>query len=228
MPSPNPQLRISPSGPFTDGDTDPLREYAGEVNTFNDPAGNEYIGVLGPSGAPDDTTHVVLQRASSPQPTDYAQVVALPPLNNGGVLTFGEGVWLVEAQISCGFNTSWPDSDDSWGDIALSARLGLNAAPNTIQKSASMGVSPIPRGILNTVTATQSIVDNGVSHSVTKFTTIKITADDIAANGGHPFSSLGVVVSRVSATAVGVGSLNTGSGWLELTRDCSLSVRRYR
>lgn len=223
MVAPNPKLRISPSGPLA-GDADPLKEFAGVA--FGADGDADYIAHLGPAAFSNPADlRVEFYRADGPVPVtgNPAQQIALDPLNSD-TFDLTEGVWLVEAVISCGFNTSGPLEAGVWGDLDVVFHA-LNTAGNPVASSTNV-LSPIPRGVYNSNEGDED--DYGLNHSTVKRALLTVSPEAVTANSSQPLPGLAMAVVRTDGQASTVGDYTSSSGWLEFTRDVSISVRRYR
>lgn len=218
---PSPRLRISPSGPFTAGDTDPLREYVG-MRLTPDVTNLVYINQIGP---PPNAPNHWIYRAGKPvtagitaSTNKRAYSSILNGIETGIGLTTGN--WEVECELSVGFDTTNPVNGEC-GLLEVSVGFvndaGVQAAGTTFTIS-----SGLARNIAGT-TAGQ------VTHTTTYRAIVEITPADIAANGNKPLEGVFIGVTRRNDPAqTPYGVYDTGSGALMITSDTKVSIKRFR
>lgn len=209
-----PRLRISPSGPLA-VDQSPFNEYAGNIYSVSKTSTTEYVGKIGPSDAAAPFADAVT--------LGVGNSVGLPdnsvhlPLANAEPVTFGPGLWLVELDLGIGFATA-PASADTFADLNLSAQFSTVAGVNI---GAAVGhlASPLPR------TGTGTYGGN-VVHSTKIDFVLEVTDAMVAANGNLPVEALEITLSRITGSVN--GAYTTTSGWLEISKDTTVKVKRFR
>lgn len=235
MVAPNPQLRIPPSGPLAGPNTNPLAEFAGALykSSFIDNEGAEHIARIGPTdgGTFYQPAHVdvcyLARGGSAPQPSVGNKIItpmigAQPSPIPSDDFEFGVGIWLVEAIITCGFNTNVPATFDAAGGLAATFSI-LNADGSVATAFPSAGgLMSLAGGNALTQTSFRLI------HSGKFQAAIPITNDMLAANANLPFKGLSCMLERTVTTEAIASIYSTSSGYLEFTSDCSLSIKRFR
>ena len=221
MTAPNPALRISPSGPPTTGDTNPLIDYAGiSLSSRNaSSATDEVLASIGPLGAGGSlATPLVIPRTGKPTNVVSPQAF-LTPQGAAADFAFGAGEWLVEGEIQMGYLTDGPTGPTNAGALQITAQVVGN--DNLVKASA---VSP-------TYLGPRSGGDSGVnfvSSRGQKFSVpVTITPAMVDANGG-PLSGFQLSINRLSGTNVAYSAFDFNSGDLSILNGTSCTVRRYR
>jgi hypothetical protein len=226
MTAPNPQVRISPSGPLATGATDPFQEYAGAVYKANPGSpfpSNARAGRIGPSTEPANELQYVLEKVGTGVP-----VLASVPANRGtmtgpGTLgaplndfAVGAGLWLVEARVSLGFGTDL---------AALGSRGIVNVAASLVGDNGVDAVT-VSNGSQNYV---------GPSQDFQTFVcpiVVEVTPAMVAANANAPLKGLNLKITRQSTTEAADGgywgAYNANSGTLQILSDSSVVIRRLR
>lgn len=229
MVAPNPQLRISPSGPLTTATTNPLAEYSGAI--FQSEYGEaEHIARIGPEGtfvANEAVCYLVRAGNSAPQPSVAPKIItpmygAPPSEDVSEAFEFGKGIWLVEAVITCGFNTSEANAVDQSG--ALRATFSLLKDDGAASSSFPTPLSLIPNpggdaAVTNSMTAIHTMVFQA---------TMEVTEAHISDNNNLPLRGLSCMLERLDSIEAIAQTYSTASGWLEFTSDCALKIRRFR
>ncbi len=209
-----PKVRISPSGPVAT-DEAPFSEYAGNLYAVSHVSTTEYVGKIGPSdaaGAFASSISLVLGDNSSPPTNNVALSV-----QNDDPVALGVGTWLVELNLSIGFATA-PASTDDFADLNIDISP-VTAAGVTLGSAVSYKASPLPRTGLGTF-------GGNVVHSTRIPMFVEITPAIIAANGGVAPEALNILLTRITGTVN--GDYTTTSGWLEISKDTNVIVRRLR
>jgi hypothetical protein len=215
--------RVSPSGPLASNNA-PWAEYAGKRLVFQDPPETDevsYIGKIGPSGGALAPTLVLYSLGGGFVPSGNA--VGLTPLG----IDFGitPGLWLMEADIGCGFNSSVP-AQENYGSLNASLGIYLDAGGAPITTGVRTQ-SPVARSVK--VTADAAEVTLQPTRSTKIIIPFELTLAQFQSAGLVPMKSLALQLTRVNtvdANAGQVGPYTNTSGILEFTRDCSLLVRR--
>lgn len=219
-----PKLRISPSGPLTVGDTEPLREYAGAF--FVGPlAGQAQSTIMdariGPSGLGGTVAkfsdYLYFTRAGKPQPTDTTHTKGeFSALDAGSdAFTMGAGLWLVEANISCGYNSAPPTSNE-YGVLNMVAKFLKDDGTTSVEVFTTRGsivtkaIAPLP-----------SNSEFDIMRAM-----VEVTPAAIAANNNQPLSGVALQIVRASSGNGSYSIYGTSSGWLEFSMSCGFSIKR--
>lgn len=242
MAPPNPALRIPPSGPLAGGNTSPINEYAGAEFLADQevvaPGTLAYLTARIGSTDEDNSPSCIFRRAgtgvpqAAPPPdilvSDFLPMgVAAPEQAASDALGLTAGIWLVEAFVSMGFNTSLPDAGNCGG---LIASFDIVSDDNSILKSvAANALDDTPRAISEGPAESFTAAQVGVVHSTIFRQLVTISQAEIDANNsvtpdGAPFRGLQCTLTRVTGSSV----YDQESGWLEFTRNCKLKFRRFR
>lgn len=240
MAAPNPSLRISPSGPLAGGNTPPLSEYAGAEFLADQevvaPGTLAYLTArIGPSDVTNAPTAFLKRGGTAPQSGTIADQlesnmipmgVAASEQAASDALGMSAGLWLVEAVISMGFNTSLPAANEHGG---LRANFEVVSDDSSVLKSvAAIGLDNTPRAVGAApviLTAAQvGIVHSTVFRQIVPISQAEVDANNSVVPEGTPFRGLQCRLQRVA----GSSAYTANSGWLEFTRNCRLSFRRFR
>ena len=119
MVAPSRNIRVSPSGPFANGQTDPFLQYAGNIyqsQNSSDLTQNTIFEIVADdgSGSPDTSPKRIAIEGAPSSATPEA--VFVPNAANGD-LEFEAGTWVVEAELVAGYQTNEP----SYGSPGTSA-----------------------------------------------------------------------------------------------------------
>ncbi len=220
MAAPNPGLRVPPSGPPVKGDTTPFQEYAGAqfkaVNTTT--AADEICFSI---NAPDANVFAIA-RENAPQASSPA--AEYQPVNanaDADGFKFGEGTWLVEAEMAMGFTTDGPTAGNNSGaiEVVVAVIKDDNTELKTVTAAASSAL-PKPAALGASGAGVRQVLFRAY---------VTITADEVQNdNGGGDFSGLEIRLRRLSGTNAEVGTYDANSGQLKVWNDSGLSIRRYR
>jgi hypothetical protein len=233
MAAPNPLVRISPSGPILAGDSPPLdailAEYAGYTYITNGPVGSYVSAKIGPANAPADVSGVcfisLINGPADIQAASKNGSAQFRPLN-GDMDTFNGftvGSWLVEANLTLGFNTSAAHLG-AFGTLTANA-LAVNNSNVTVASGSTQVPSVIPRAIQGATPGAQA---DGLAHSLTMKMVVVITEALIEANAGLPIPGMSLVLIRGDSSNGAVGNITNDSGYLEFGSDTKVTIKRYR
>ncbi len=209
-----PKIRISPSGPVAT-DESPFSEYAGNIYSTSKTATTEYVGKIGPSdaAAPFATALTLAVGTNAGPPTNNVALTIQSP----EPVAFSLGYWAVELELGVGFATA-PASADTYADLNLSAQF-VTAAGVNIGDAVGHLASPLPRTGVGTF-------GGPVVHSTKIDFILEVTPEVIAANGGLAPEALEITLSRITGSVNGAYAAT--SGWLEISKDTNVKVRRFR
>lgn len=221
MTAPNPLLRISPSGPLTTGETDPLIEYAGialQAENSTVPAAEAIasIGALGAIGA--FANPLVLPMVPGPTTVAGTPRGKFSVIGGAAGFSFGAGEWIVEGVIQVGYATDGPTSGSNSGGLRVTAQI---VGDDNLVKTAA--ASPIFFGPRSGPDSAPSFV---ASRAQPFGVSVFISQAQVNANGG-PFTGLQLTLERATGTSPEL-VYDANSGLLEIQNGSRVTVRRYR
>lgn len=213
-----PKLRIGPSGPEAE---------KGELpSPFGEAAGNSYYAVnapgtkiteLGPDGS--DIISRNLRCAATndgPEPGAVWLPPRIPPVE------FSGGVYEVEVNLGIGFLTSPPQSTNCGGLVVLVKGIDKDGVevPGAVFTANPPSVTPV--GLDSDTGGAGNVGAKLVK--VVPF----VLAKELTEEAARAVAGVLVTVARVDLPATTGGSYTNSSGYLELTRDTTVSIRRVR
>lgn len=239
MVAPNPLLRVPPSGPLADSNdgtlTPPLDGIAGylfHVSDYDEEAvlpeglGDESTSgvIIGPSDS-SNPTYGVFYRAghtkiTSGGVTSTTHADTFSPDDDGAAaFEFTEGVWLVEAELSAGYNTAGPTALTDGGAVAANIYLVNDTTGAILNFDGSNDKLSLAQPFV-------AAASHPGANTVLVRGLINVTKAILDLNGG-PISSFALVMQRYTLAGSSLGAYSSASGWLAFNRESNLVIRRY-
>lgn len=229
MVAPNPQLRISPSGPLAESSDDgglapPLDGMAGNLYgiTPTGPTAQIIDASIGPSTGPADKTSYCYLYSGSVNPDSNKINGQLNLFGLSSGVNYGAGIWLVEADLEVGFTTSEAQLNFA-GKLLMNTYLA-NADGSFVKADVDDG------SVYGSV-----VTLGGVDSASSSFPTMKavaykslvqLTEADIETAGGE-LTSVRLRLQRATAPNP-VGAYGADSGYLQIGINGTVRVRRLR
>lgn len=224
MVAPNPQERISPSGPLAGNSgggslAPPMDQMGGNyylatANGINSP----YVASsIGPVGGPADkvTNCYFFSGATDPDPSKVNNLMTGDASN---LPAYSAGVWMFDAALELGFTTSLP-ALTSCGVLSLRGYL-TNSAKSILSVQTNLLLSSVPRGNVDGAGSAFPSMRN-----VRLRSPIVLSQADIDSNG--PITDVMMRLSRTTADGSN-GDYDASSGYLQFGSNTTVRVYRIR